>query len=261
MSGKMIDKAGAKLGQGANLATDNLVGGAGGAVLDAVQSGNEYALMRSGMSSWSTSEASSGLGRLGQLGKAGDQVADYAKIGGVGLSALGLLGGYFQTDQGIAELQDGNLEDGLLNTGAGAGSLVSGGVGLAGALGNATAIGGTGAAGLGTAVAGAGAAPIAATVGGGLAAGITTGTRGNSYIADTGLLGRNHDGSGRSWSDWAGDQGAETYANAIAAGDSENWAMAKGLGMTGAASVAAVPGAAVTGVAGLATDVWDFFTD
>lgn len=247
-----------KTDQATSLATDNLVGGVGGAVMDMIQNGNEYArMMTAGQSPIAASPIVDELGYLGQSSK----MKAGAVAGGFGLSGLGVLGGTMQGVQGVEELADGNLEDGLLNTAAGAGSFVSGATGMFASAGNGLAIGGTGAAGLGTAVGAAGAAPIAATVGGGLAAGITVGQRSNSYIADTGLLGQNNDGSGRSWSDWAADAGADTYANARENGDSENWAMAKGLGVTGAASVAAVPGAAVTGVAGLATDLYDFVMD
>jgi hypothetical protein len=169
-----------------------------------------------------------------------------------------LVGGGLQLGQGLGELATGNTADGLLNTVAGAGSATSGGVGLASLFGVS---GTSAAAGLGTSVAAAGAAPIAAAVGGGAAMGITIGQRGNSYIADTGLLGRNSDGSGRSWSDWAGDTGASAYSAAREAGAPEWLAHTAGLGTTLGASVAAVPGAAITGIAGLATDAGSLIAD
>ncbi len=144
-----------------------------------------------------------------------------------------------------------------------AGESVASGVGLAqaGTAISAATTGGTGALGLGTAVGAAGALPTIGAAAGGLAGGIALGQRGDSYIADTGLLGQNSDGSGKSWSQWAGDGAWE---------DREAWAdltgnetvadVAGALSLTGRTAVAGA-GAAVTGVSGLVTDAAGLVAD
>ena len=179
---------------------------------------------------------------------------------------LALHGGATNLGEGLGKMASGDVAEGSVQALGGAGAATAGAIGTAHAL--ATLAGpqaaglaaATAPAALGTAVGAAGAAPIAATVGAGLATGVAIGNRGNSYIADTGLLGQNADGSGRSWSDWAGDTGFSAYEATKDSGAPEWVAQTAGFGATlGASAVATLP-AAVTGIAGLATDAAEFMT-
>jgi len=181
---------------------------------------------------------------------------------------LALHGGATNLGEGLGKMASGDVANGSVQALGGAGAATAGAIGTANAL--ATLAGpqaaglaaatSPGALGMGTAVGAAGAAPIAATVGAGLATGVAIGNRGNSYIADTGLLGQNADGSGRSWSDWAGDTGFSAYEATKDSGAPEWVAQTAGFGATlGASAVATLP-AAVTGIAGLATDAAEFIT-
>ena len=181
-------------------------------------------------------------------------------------SPLALYGGATNLGEGLGKMASGDVADGSVQALGGAGAATAGAIGTTHAL--ATLAGpqaaglaaATAPATLGTAVGAAGAAPIAATVGAGLATGVAIGNRGNSYIADTGLLGQNADGSGRSWSDWAGDTGFSAYEATKDSGAPEWVAQTAGFGATlGASAVATLP-AAVTGIAGLATDAAEFMT-
>ena len=221
-----------------NLISDNAVGAGAGMAVDMIQNGSSYAYTGPN-GTWSPgglqSPTANSLGNLNRTASGGINPKVNAAIGKAApianglMSGVGLVGGVMQTAQGVNQLVNGQTSDGLLNTAAGVGSATSGGVGLAATLGSTTAVGGTGALGMGTSVAAAGALPVAATVGGGLAAGITIGQRSNSYIADTGLLGQNADGSGRSWSDWAGDAGIGAYEASKDAGVPE-WAAQTAMG-------------------------------
>lgn len=252
-----------------NLASDNALGAGAGTVVDMIQNGSSYGYSGPG-GTWSAgglhSPTANSLGNLNRTASGGinprmtSAIGNAAPVANGLLSGVGLVGGAMQTAQGISELRNGQTSDGILNTAAGLGSATSGGVGLASTMGSTAAVGGTGALGMGTSVAAAGALPVAATVGAGLAAGITVGQRANSYVADSGLLGENADGSGRSWSDWAGDTGVSAYQSSRDAGAPEWVAQTAGYGATLGASIVATPGAAVTGIAGLATDAWDLAT-
>lgn len=201
-----------------------------------------------------------------------NNIARMASGGNTGLekyvAPVALVGGASNLGEGIGRMANGDVSGGGVQALGGAGAATAGAVGtanvlatLAGSQGASLAAAtGTGALGMGTAVGAAGAAPVAATVGAGLATGLAVGGRGNSYIADSGLLGQNADGSGRSWSDWAGDTGVSAYQATQEAGAPEWVAQTAGYGATLGASVAATLPAAVTGVAGLATDAWDAVT-
>jgi hypothetical protein len=202
------------------------------------------------------------------------------------LGAISMAQGGEQLGQGAARVAEGD-STGWVDVAGGAGGGIAGGIGVAHGLGAAMSwfgqnltlaylagestasgvglmqaggaitsatTGGTAAAGLGTAVGSAGALPVMAAVGAGAAGGIALAQRGQSYIAETGLLGQNSDGSGKSWSDWAGDGAWE---------DREAWADLTGnetvadiAGYTSLAgrTVVGAAGAAVTGVSGLVTD-------
>ena len=161
------------------------------------------------------------------------------------LAPLALAGGIDNFDSGLDRVANGDNVGGTFQAVQGVGGVTAGTVGTANLLGAGVT---------------AGALPVAAAIGAGAATGIGVANRGNRYIADSGLLGSNDDGSGRNWSDWAADE-AHSDRNAWAdltgsetVGDVAGYASLAGRTVAGAA------GAAVTGVAGLATDAWSLVT-
>ena len=172
--------------------------------------------------------------------------------------ALGIIG----VQQGIEQFIQGrdqwqNAENGEqmseagLNMAAGATGATSGAIGTLGALGVEAA--GTAGVGMGATVGAAGVLPVVGAAAGGAAAGIATAQRGQQYIRESGLLGQNHDGSNRDWSDMAADWGVSAD-RATARHLGATAGTLAGVTATAAGSVVGAAGAAVTGVAGLATD-------
>jgi len=161
------------------------------------------------------------------------------------LAPLALWGGIGNFDSGLERMGDGDAVDGALQATQGVGGITAGTVGTANLLGAGVT---------------AGALPVAAAVGAGAATGIGVANRGNNYIADTGLLGQNDDGSGKDWSDWAGDGAWEDREAWTDLTGNETIGAAAGYASLAGRSVAGAAGAAVTGVAGLATDAWSLAT-
>lgn len=169
------------------------------------------------------------------------------------LAPIGIAQGAEQFGNGIESWQNGDTERGILDTAAGAGGVVSGVIGTAGALGVPQAI------------VGAGVMGTAGAVGGGVAAGVAIGDRGNRYARDTGVAGsRTRAGRGvngretqqnRDWSDMAADWGEG--AAQLGGGHGTVGGEVAGFAGVAAGSVVGGVGAAVTGAAGIATDIYD----
>ena len=263
--------------------------GAGvGAMSDMLSKGANYGNMLGGQS-----RVAQGLGGLSQGGfnPAGSALTRGAGVANNLLQPVALVGGAQTFGSGMDQALNGDdTTGGIMSMIQGAGSAVAGGIGTAGLLGSAmsgiaglasgagagfgglsalgsaggaltgAATAGTGALGMGTAVGAAGALPIAAAIGGGAAAGLAIGNRGQDYIANTGLLGQNSDGTGRNWSDWGADTAVSADRAVAEATGSETLGTVAGLATCAGTSIVGAAGAAVTGVAGLATDAYDFVT-
>lgn len=174
------------------------------------------------------------------------------------LAPLALWGGAETLGTGLGELAYGDdTAAGILDTAKGAGAATAGAIGTASLA--AGALSGVGAGTAGLAAASAAAAPVAA-IGAGLATGIGIANRGQDYIAETGLLGTNDDGTGKNWSDWGADVSWGADQAVAEATGSETLGTVAGLATCAGTSLVGAAGAAVTGVAGLATDAYDFVT-
>ena len=195
--------------------------------------------------------------------------------GGLGGSWLGPLGGALAAvglaqDVGDISEQGLNADNGLSAAGNamglgsfGLGALAntpmmanwalggaSGGAALAGAGGLSATMGGIAAAGTG-AVCAAGSAVLAAG-----AAGVGLGTASNQFMSDTGLLGENADGTGRSWSDWGADTAVDADQWVAEATGSETLGTIAGLGTCLGTSLVGTAGTLATAPLAIANAVF-----
>jgi hypothetical protein len=197
-----------------------------------------------------------GLAQGGQqIGEGAHKVAEDDWPGGALDVVEGLAGGFAG---GLAAFQGaGSLMSWFgteLTAAYLAGDAVTSGVGLASMGGRLASAAGAGA----TTVAGAGLLPILGAGGAGLAGGLALAGRGQDYIAQTGLLGQEDDGRGKDWSAWAGDVASAQREAMTEATGSELLGTAHGAMSLAGLTYAGAAGAAVSGVAGLATDSYEF---
>jgi hypothetical protein len=138
------------------------------------------------------------------------------------LGGLGMVHGFASMLDGVGQLADGDTANGVVDV-AGGGAMMAGGAAALGAFGSgaaATALG-----------------PIGAIAG--------LGMLGNDYVGEKGWLGKNEDGSGRTWADWGTDTVSGGY-------DSMKEGMGGGTGAAIAAGIASAPLALGVGALGLA---------
>jgi hypothetical protein len=167
-----------------------------------------------------------------------DLIPGLARYRQLGQAAGNLWEGGTLLGEGAGKIATGDKADGALDMTAGAGKAAAGGATFA------QSIVGGGAA-LGTAVGAASTSAVIGTAGAGLATGVGLGRRGNKYAEEQGLTGPG------GWSGWAADVGISAK---------EKYGDAAGIAATGLATLPAAGAAAVTGVAGYATDAWNGVT-